>query len=126
MNKTIKIIDLLNMINKGEEVPKKVIFQNREYIRDNDDDFIYMDKDYMKIHLFNDLDYIVKMLDDEVEIIEESEQDIDIQAIEELEIIEEGNKAKLKTDTGNYPVGMRELEIIYKINVILRSNKESR
>ena len=30
--KTIKIIDLLNMISKGEEVPKKIKYNHTEYI----------------------------------------------------------------------------------------------
>lgn len=84
MSKTITIIQLLNKIANEEEVPKKIIFQDREYkyIRDDDNDFIYIDEDHIKIHLFNDLDYITNMLNDEVEIIEEQEE-INIQAIKE-------------------------------------------
>jgi len=85
MSKTIKIIDLLYMISKGEELPKRIqykydyedvmhIFKLNEdnlYIEQNDDrllDFIYPD---------------FRNLNDTVEIIEEQEK-IDIQNIEEI------------------------------------------
>lgn len=119
MNKTIKIIDLLNKIANGEEVPKKIKTKTNTYVfKENAKaiENIYKTDNHLETGWFNKENFLPN---DEVEIIE----DIDIQEIEELEIIEEGNKAKLKTDTGNYPVEMRELEIICKINAILRSNK---
>lgn len=74
MNK-IKIIDLLNMISKGEEVPKKIRFNNIEwnkvygeknvcYINEYDSDFF--------LYFFRkNLDFT---LNDEVEVIEEDKK----------------------------------------------------
>ena len=71
----IKVIDLLNMISKGEEVPEKIRFDNTYwnricgekypyYINDNDSDlFIYF---FRKNLTFS--------LNDEVEIIEEPQE----------------------------------------------------
>ena len=86
-NKTIKVIDLLNKIANGEEVPKKIKYKGD--ILKYDEDI----KDYMGISktgsgsFFNYLfvnNATDKFINDEVEIIEESEQEIDIQAIEEI------------------------------------------
>ena len=86
-NKTIKVIDLLDKIANGEEVPKKIKYKGD--ILKYDEDI----KDYMGISktgsgsFFNYLfvnNATDKFNNDEVEIIEESEQEIDIQAIEEI------------------------------------------
>ena len=73
MNK-IKVIDLLNMISKGEEVPKKIKYQNYIYEyqhrRDTESSFNYMcneNGEYLSRRYFID-----NILNDEVEIIEEN------------------------------------------------------
>lgn len=73
MNK-IKIIDLLNMISKGEEVPKKIKYDNQvfEYREDMLDYYCYdYDLNLMGYQQF---------LNDEVEIIEEKKipEEIDL------------------------------------------------
>lgn len=71
MNK-IKVIDLLNMISKGEEVPKKVKYKtfyweysekNRDY-KDTYEDYVFSCSNYD----------IPEMLNNEVEIIEEDKK----------------------------------------------------
>ena len=77
MNK-IKVVDLLNMINKGEELPKKIRLFGEEFkIKDNE---------YYSVHTSNPLisyfgeDYLRAELNDEVEILDE-EEFIDIEEI---------------------------------------------
>ena len=71
MNKTIKIIDLLNKIANGEEIPKKIKYDNY---------YCYYDKeknkyvDYAGISIFA-WDYIVmNSLNDTIEIIEDNDK----------------------------------------------------
>ena len=64
----MKVIDLLNKIARGEEPPKKILYQEEEYV------WNYIDKTYYccdhdRTDLLND--YIIKdILNDEVEILE--------------------------------------------------------
>ena len=72
MNK-IKVIDLLNMISKGEEVPKVIKFLNYKYIFDT------FDKEYQRYqngvcYGFGEDRRLDIILDDEVEIIEEEKE----------------------------------------------------
>ena len=71
MKKTIKIIDLLNKIANGEEVPKKFMYKNDiwEHYKEL--------KDYTragKPNTFFTMYYIHHILNDEVEIIEEDKK----------------------------------------------------
>ena len=72
--KKIRIIDLLNKIANGEEVPKKIIYRNNlfEYIRSLND---YQPDDIKKYHGNYLLHYLfeeeVNFLNDEVEILDE-------------------------------------------------------
>lgn len=67
--KTIKIIDLLNKIANGEEVPKKIIYEGDEFFYDNDEDAYCIDDINGRRTL---LEFIYECnLNDEVEIIEE-------------------------------------------------------
>ena len=70
----MKVIDLLNKIAKGEEVPKKIKYENRIlYLEDEAEDyeptFNYYDKDGENA-LFEG--WIGQYLNDEVEILEET------------------------------------------------------
>ena len=86
MSKTIKIIDLLNMISRGEEMPEKIIYGN-EILKYNKDS-----QDYMGLSrtgsgsLFNYL-FVNKctnsFINETIKILEEQEE-IDIQSIEEI------------------------------------------
>ena len=72
--KTIKIIDLLNKIANGEEVPVKFTYEGYlwEYDVKNKMWFYYFGKD--KNHRFDKLFYINQILNDKVEIIEEEKK----------------------------------------------------
>lgn len=72
----MKIIDLLNKIANGEEVPKKIIYQNYIYEyqhrRDTENSFNYMCNEngkYLSRRYFID-----NILNDEVEILEEEKK----------------------------------------------------
>lgn len=71
--KKIKIIDLLNMISKGEEVPKKIRFDNTCWNRICGEKYPYYTNDYdsdLFIYFFRK--NLTFSLNDEVEIIEEN------------------------------------------------------
>ena len=82
MNKTIKVIDLLNKIAKGEEVPKKIKIRDKIYeykYTTNGTGYVTEDWDW-----FNDMMFDEQLtLNMDVEIIEEQEE-IDIQEIKEI------------------------------------------
>lgn len=94
MSKTIKIIELLNKIANGEEVPKKIEFEENifEYVSNEKEYIWWQDEErfigqtllfaVMEEHRINEI------LNCEVEIIEDK-QEIDIQNIERLEEVEE-------------------------------------
>lgn len=89
--KTIKVIELLNKIANGEEVPKKLLYKYKrdDYYKEN---YLILNEIYNAYYTDDENSYPISALladnlwnlNDEVEIIEESEQDIDIQAIEEV------------------------------------------
>ena len=80
----MKLIDLLNKIANGEEVPKKIKFQNVIYEYDrNKKEYIHEIKKFCaETLLFNVMccHYINEILEAEVEVIEDEE--IDIQEID--------------------------------------------
>ena len=87
MNKTIKIIDLLNKIANGEEVPKKIKNNSNSYVLNENAtaiDNIYRTNNHIGKGWFNKEDFL---LNDTVEIIEE-QQDIDIQNLHDINIDE--------------------------------------
>lgn len=85
MAKTIKVIDLLNKIANGEDVPERVKYCGTQYLYlDHRKDYKNMELDFDSCIIdskYHNLDW----LNDTVEIIEE-QQDIDIQEIKEFEI----------------------------------------
>ena len=69
----MKIIDLLNKIAKGEEVPKKIKYKGTTYEKVNDGDIdFYIGKNFNGTLLLEKLDD-TNELNDEVEIIEEEQ-----------------------------------------------------
>ena len=70
---TIKVIDLLNKIANSEEVPKKIKYHwEYEYRYDEDrNEYCYMNNQNER---FDDEWFIIAMLNDEVEIIEEEKE----------------------------------------------------
>ena len=87
MNKTIKVIELLNKIAKGEEVPKRIKYGNMFYTYDESGkDYITEIEDNQRYTLlFNVMctHCMSEILEATVEIIEE-EPEIEIQGIEEI------------------------------------------
>lgn len=86
---TIKIIDLLNKIAKGEEVPEKINYDGFIYIKNNDGDIDFYVRENSCVLLLDEINSTHE-LNDEVEIIEEDKEiiiDIDkwgIGALEEI------------------------------------------
>ena len=125
MNKKIKIIELLNKIANGEELPQKILIKDIVWylVKDSEENFTYsqtQDNDWQKyidykIALTRNLNEEVLILDDEVEILEDNTEEI-----EELD-------RSLKFDDLIAPYGKNEdmmwTEIIKqhnKINEIIR------
>lgn len=106
MSKTIKIIDLLNKIANGEEVPIKINYHGDLYVWSKERQFYELEN---KNFIY--LSFETKELNDEVEIIEEQEE-IDIQSIKEME----------KMITHGY--GSNETEIAYKVNELVQAVKQ--
>ena len=77
--KTIKIIDLLNMIAKGEEVPQEIRYKHKEYKWERNVD--YKEKNERNF-LLSDECINETFLNDEVKIIEEEKE------IEMCEVLE--------------------------------------
>lgn len=76
----IKIIDLLNKIAKGEEVPEDIEFKG-EMFGFYKGNYTYCDENNCDRWLFDDLYEILDILNNEVEILEDNTEEI-----EELEI----------------------------------------
>lgn len=86
MSKTIRVIDLLNKIANGEEVPYKVKYNGIifTYNSPNKQGLKYVDLNKENEVFYRYLTGVVNKLTDEVEIIEEQEE-IDIQSIKEFD-----------------------------------------
>ena len=82
----MKVIDLLNKIAHGEEVPEKIKVGNIIYIYENWEHFYYTDNEAREDLLVRGKDYSTNdFLNWNVELIED--EPIDIDNIEELELI---------------------------------------
>lgn len=103
--KTIKIIDLLNKIANGEEVPKKIKYGETEYIANNR---VYVD--FNGDLLLPRIRYISK-LNDEVEILEEEKK-----IPEKLEPLQ---KDYMTLDDIKFTFSNSEMILVDKINSII-------
>jgi len=83
MSKTIRVIDLLNKIANGEEVPKRIKHEGLIYNWDITG-YLHYEDSHISEKAFLEGYRTDMCLNDEVEIIEEQEE-IDIQEIEKLE-----------------------------------------
>ena len=84
----MKVIDLLNKIAKGEEIPSKVIWRGVEFkhiIEEDYEDYIN-DIDCSLFRHDDDIYKVTNMLNDEVKIIEDNE-DLELIPDDELHII---------------------------------------
>ncbi|MDY5930153.1 MAG: hypothetical protein SPJ27_09040 [Candidatus Onthovivens sp.] len=79
MKKTIRVIDLLNKIANGEEVPKKIRYFGEEFKLAKDNEYYSVYSSRSLISYFGE-DYLRAELNDEVEILDE-EEFIDIEEI---------------------------------------------
>ena len=127
MSKTIKVIDLLNKIANGEEVPEKMLYKEKIF------EFDKLEKCYITSNfdntVMNDLgiylDDGLKMnsLNDTVEIIEEQEK-IDIQSIEELD----ENFTYIENHSSGLGIekvlNKAEIELVNKINKLVQAVKQ--
>ena len=124
MNKKIKVIELLNKIANGEELPQKILIKDIVWylVKDSEENFTYsqtQDNDWQKyidykIALTRNLNEEVLILDDEVEILEDNTEEI-----EELE--------KEQEAIANPKTMLQEIRFYYdsnkmgdKINEIIR------
>ena len=102
----MKVIDLLNKIANGEEVPKKFTYKGYfwEYEKRNEMWFTYFTRcGEMKNYRFDRLFYLNKCLNDEIKITEEDKK------IEKLEYIENGDFIEVPSNQ----------ELMSKINEII-------
>lgn len=106
----MKIIDLLNRIAKGEEVPRKIKWDEKEFIYGKNRIYINEDDE----PLVYDLLPSGENLNDEIKIIEEIE-DKEYEDIEELSYAE-WNKNEYDLD--------KELYYIKKINALIKNQKK--
>ena len=116
MNKKIKVIELLNKISNGEEMPKEIKFDNEV--------FVYIDKweQYVtkeeEIPLLRRIwDYNYSGLNEEVEILEDNTEEID-----ELkyDVVDENGKGWYKLDT----IADKVTELIKAVNQIRKDLKD--
>ena len=119
MKKTIRVIDLLNKIANGEEVPKKIKYNDDEYI--HIDNYCYFCEETNE-NLSQNTYAEFSRLNDEVEILDEEE-------FEDIEEIELTNDEKIK---GYYNGGIhymttnvKDREVYIKlINQLIKNQKK--
>ena len=127
----MKIIDLLNKMANGEEVPKRIRVDNIIYIYENLEHFYYTDDEAREDLLVRGKDWSTfDFLNWNVELIEEDT--IDIESIKEIEyyevngVGEEQDKFILK-ETGEYlseAYNEFEMVVIRKINELVQAVKQ--
>ena len=109
MMKTIKIIDLLNKIANGEDVPNKIIFHGNYYYNVGNKEQAFYENYELDDSLLLYAIYNEKYLNDEVEIIEE----------ENLEEILEEKKIPEKLGVINYTEDQATALIHLKVDEII-------
>lgn len=115
MKKTIRIIDLLNKIANGEEVPKKIKYNDDEYI--HIDNYCYFCEETNEI-LSQNIYAEFSRLNDEVEILDE-EEFIDIEEFEEHKLINTRDILELEMF-----INKINADYNYKINQLIKNQKK--
>ncbi len=105
----MKIIDILNKIANGEEVPKKIIFRGRKYEYSERIMNLFNYKNIDNDKYLSELYHIENILNDEVEIIEERPE-----PIEELKLVS-FEEFKTMTPGERYRVTIAEYDRINKL-----------
>lgn len=116
MKKTIKIINLLNMIANGEEVPKKIKYGNLIYV------YNYKIKDYEfpdKVGWLMDVSRNQgnEFLNDYVEIIDEEE-------FEDISVIDEFHDNFIQFENGGWKGRNLDIAFKNKINKLINNQKK--
>lgn len=119
----MKIIELLNKIANGEEIPKKIKYLNRIYeykYSTYGTGYLYEDKGIEYWFSEDALSDSAEELNYEVEIIED-EEEIDIQSIEKFEI--DANEY-IKTKLGSFKTRKMDIAFLHKINELVQAVKQ--
>ena len=125
----MKVIDLLNKIAHGEEVPEKIKVGNIIYIYENWEHFYYTDNEAREDLLVRGKDYSTNdFLNWNVELIED--EPIDIDNIEELELIGTNfidmDKNELKSNINKNRINLNKLvQAVKQLNKEIKSIKDS-
>ena len=125
----MKVIDLLNKIAHGEEVPEKIKVGNIIYIYENWEHFYYTDNEAREDLLVRGKDYSTNdFLNWNVELIED--EPIDIESIEELELIRTNfidmDKNELKDNINKNRINLNKLvQAVKQLNKEIKSIKDS-
>lgn len=113
----MEIIDVLNKIANGEEMPKRIMYMGEQYDYDKDNkDYTYPDKYNTDIWLFDKYN-ATNIINDEIEIIEEPK--------EELEEIELLDTPYIKSEN-DFAVEKKINELIANQNKIIRELKANK
>ena len=115
----MKIIDLLNKIAKGEEVPEEIKYYGFIWKLNKNEVEYYNDCDTPLFNQYLDTS-IIDSLNDEVEIIEEQEE-IDIQEIEKFEI---DKNDFIQTNLGAFKTRKMDIAFLSKINELVQAVKQ--
>ncbi len=113
MKKTIRVIDLLNKIANGEEVPKKIKYNDDEYI--HIDNYCYFCEETNEILSQNTYAEFSR-LNDEVEILDEEE----FEDIEEITIRDK----KIGFPNGEWTARNMDKAFSIKINQLIKNQKK--
>ena len=113
MKKTIRVIDLLNKIANGEEVPKKIKYNDAEYI--HIDNYCYFCEETNEILSQNTYAEFSR-LNDEVEILDEEE----FEDIEEITIRDK----TIGFPNGEWTARNMDKAFSIKINQLIKNQKK--
>ena len=116
MNKKIKVIELLNKIANGEDLPKRIKIQDYVFELSKDYEHYYYNEDVEITHLIN---HNFSNLNEEVEILEDNTEEI-----EELEC--EESKMYCDTQLIESTKTAKQEDIIDKINELVKAVNQLR
>ena len=119
----MKVIDLLNKIANGEEVPKKIIYDGDIWEYDKLSNDYEMFDESGDLYLFQEELYVTRALNDEIEIIEEDKKIEKIKSLNNVgdcpNLVEFGDKQQLN----NHILKDKINEIIKEINKLKDDRK---
>jgi hypothetical protein len=117
----MKVIDLLNKIANGEEVPKEIRFRGRLCSYDKEDGDYYCEEYGNIVWFLIDTENMYEVLDTELEIIEEKD-------IEKLDIEENAmnrNERYIRKEDNKFVnLSVADYELATKINELIKAVNE--